>query len=131
MVQENRRAGARHLHTLRRMNDLNEGERLVSDHTPGPWIAEGWCSGKSPDAGCGVVASHDERKISNPSRGIVAWATRHVGQTSIEVEANARLIAAAPDLLAALEAVMDEWREGYGLRCEKQVRAAIAKATGQ
>jgi len=46
-------------------------------------------------------------------------------------EANARLIAAAPDLLAALEAVMDEWREGYGLRCEKQVRAAIAKATGQ
>lgn len=31
-------------------------------------------------------------------------------------------------LLAALEAVMAEHREGYGLRCEAEVRAAIAEA---
>lgn len=66
-------------------------------HTSAPWISEAHCSGKSPDAGCGVIASDDELVISNPSRGIVAWATRHVGQTSAEVEANARLISTAPD----------------------------------
>lgn len=32
------------------------------------------------------------------------------------------------DMLSALQAVMDEWREGYGLRCVHQVRAAISKA---
>ena len=42
-----------------------------------------------------------------------------------------RLIAAAPKMLAALEAVMAEWRDGYGLRCKKQVCTAIAEATGE
>ena len=35
------------------------------------------------------------------------------------------------ELLAALKAVHDEWREGYGLRCVDQCRAAIAKANGR
>lgn len=46
-------------------------------------------------------------------------------------ERYARMIEAAPDMLAALQAVMAEWREGYGLRCEQQVRAAIATAEGR
>ncbi len=44
---------------------------------------------------------------------------------------NAALIAAAPDLLAALKAVMAEYRDGYGLKCVDQVSAAIAKAEGR
>lgn len=35
------------------------------------------------------------------------------------------------EMLAALEAVIGEWREGYGLRCKPQVDAAIRKARGQ
>jgi hypothetical protein len=68
-------------------------------HTPGPWVV-------APDPGrdceeCG--ACHEERFL-------VGWEMRGggvVGLATILVddheEANARLIAAAPDLLAALE----------------------------
>jgi hypothetical protein len=52
------------------------------------------------------------------------------GGATIDVtDTDMALIAAAPELLEALQAVMAEWREGYGLGCEKQVRAAIAKGT--
>ena len=44
--------------------------------------------------------------------------------------ADARLIAAAPDLLAALKAVLAEYREGYGLNCLNQVTQAIRAAEG-
>jgi len=49
-------------------------------------------------------------------------------------EANARLIAAAPDLLAALEtlqaaAAVDGWPAGWGL-VQEQTAAAIAKCKG-
>ena len=46
-------------------------------------------------------------------------------------DANASLIAAAPDLLEALQAVMAEHEDGYGLRCVDQVRAAIQRAKGE
>lgn len=45
----------------------------------------------------------------------------------------ARLFAAAPDLLAALQHVRDEWCEGgtlEGTEAEKLILAAIAKAEG-
>lgn len=53
-----------------------------------------------------------------------------------EAEANARLIASAPELLAALEALHDEVAEyqkinhtgGYDNHAMKLARAAIAKA---
>jgi hypothetical protein len=53
-----------------------------------------------------------------------------------ECIANARLIAAAPDLLAACEAMFDERSETEDFLCwmddrEKQLRAAIAKARGE
>lgn len=65
------------------------------------------------------------------------WAVRYESQTGSVVEIGdwltepvARLVSAAPEMLEALNAVMAEWRDGYGLRCEKQVRFAIGKATG-
>ena len=75
-------------------------------HTPGPWIVF-----------MGEAFFH------------ILPAGRPGEVASCAKSDNADLIASAPDLLAALQAVMHEWREGYGLRCEKQVRAAITKAT--
>jgi hypothetical protein len=108
--------------------------------TKGPWVAEKSCSGQSPDAGCAVIASHDANRISSPSRGIVAWVTRHVGkQTNSEIEANARLIAAAPELYEALQNVLPYAQACIGLpECSwpadsviLQARAALAKARGK
>ena len=60
--------------------------------------------------------------------------------TSQEAQANARLLAAAPELLAALEAIweydtgnehgyVDEWTEAASFtKCQEIARAAIAKA---
>lgn len=56
------------------------------------------------------------------------------------VEADARLIAAAPDMLAALQAINDAWcgpsmtpDEFFRFMAEQgpTIRAAIAKATGE
>jgi hypothetical protein len=47
-------------------------------------------------------------------------------------EANARLIAAAPDLLEALESVLGNCLDSEGLAAaHAKARAAIAKATGE
>jgi len=43
----------------------------------------------------------------------------------------AKILASAPELLKALEAVVLEHQEGYGLKCIDQARAAIAKARGE
>ena len=46
--------------------------------------------------------------------------------------ANARLIAAAPDLLSALQAVADYWAGGdVPPEIDAQMRAAIARATSE
>lgn len=106
-----------------------------SKHTPGPWVSERSVTGVPPDAGCGIVASDDDVKISNPSRGIVAWATRLVSRTNQETIANARLIAAAPDMLAALELMVMWMPSGFApVAQDKAMTAAynaIRKATGE
>ena len=83
----------------------------VTDHTPGPWTPMGlddgtWIIGRGPN-------------FVPP----FAWATE---------EADARLIAAAPDLLAALERIATEGHEPerLGFQAKAIARAAIAKAKG-
>ena len=44
---------------------------------------------------------------------------------------NAKLTEQRDALLEALEAVMDEYEDGYGLQCVYQVKEAIARATGE
>lgn len=82
-------------------------------HTPGPWSI----NDQNPD----------DEEIEAPS-GPVAIA---LGR---EAEANARLIAAAPDLLAALEECLlnSDIHGKYGppARSLEKARAAIAKAKG-
>lgn len=94
-------------------------------HTPGPWR---------------VAVSHS-RVIQAEGRRI-ATAHSHTTQPAAEGDANARLIAAAPDLLAALESMMNVeaaariGSESFALRGFDwkyhfdKARAAIKAATG-
>ena len=87
--------------------------------TPGPWIA------KELD-GAGWV---DIVKLNDGGRESVPFAAcKHFDQ-----EANARLIAAAPELLDALHAADQTFAQNGLLACHaarQQISAAIAKATG-
>lgn len=90
-------------------------------HTPGEWTIEEYGDDETPSL---VIHKDTETRVC-------FMATPGSHGDPAKIEADARLIAAAPDMLAALQAVMAEWREGYGLRCEQQARAAIDKATGR
>ena len=89
----------------------------MSEHTPGPWtISQG---------DLGIL-----RLTARPSE---MGRTLHLASFAEATDADARLIAAAPDLLAALEniawpeAVFSDWF----MEAQKQARAAIAKAKGE
>lgn len=94
----------------------------MSKHTSGPWgIYDTAAYGIHICKG-GIAGQH------------IASAQRYVGLTQDETVANARLIAAAPDLLDALKALTeklamsgDAWRWKEEL---PQAAAAIAKAEG-
>jgi|SRR5689334_19242645 len=104
-------------------NDRNEAK-----HTPGPWRV--------------VERERDDNaaySIESESGIIVANVISGLG---LETEAaNARLIAAAPDLLAALHALLDRidhhfgdthrYGQGNEWREQEDARAAIAKAGGR
>lgn len=95
-------------------------------HTPGPWKF-GFESASSDwaivtDASGGVVANVNAE--SGPD-AISAPATRKMPR-----EANARLIAAAPDLLAACQKIVDAVEDGDEMAAIEMARAASAKATG-
>jgi hypothetical protein len=101
----------------------------VSAHTPGPWRVKG--------SGRGLIlrifsGDHDDldTEIATVFRSYCV---------DYDYEANARLMAAAPELLAALKRYLDNHcanadAEGVGALCECRfcldTRAAIAKAEG-
>ena len=93
----------------------------MTEHTPGPWEIEDHYH-------------FSYRWISGPEHSQLAqvvWCMEDEDR-SPECEANAHLIAAAPDLLEALEAlVLDESKEYIPTRLWDAARAAIAKAKGQ
>ena len=94
---------------------------MNTQHTPGPWTY---------NLTTGVVRSLAE-DFPNCRQPVICdlrhWP--HEDTTYIH-PANARLIAAAPDLLEALQAVLANCMDSKGLAdAYKQARAAIAKAT--
>lgn len=100
----------------------------TSKHTPGPWVL-------MPE----FHGDHGQYYITDEADGSeIASVTAWIGEHRAEAEANARLIAAAPDLLSALVMLRDAddigVREGYsgGMGPEQRfhVDAAIAKAEG-
>jgi hypothetical protein len=82
-------------------------------HTPGPWDA------------CGCTIYSGEKRIGQ------TWDAEDDGLPAPEMEANARLIAAAPELLEAFEGMVADWERVHGMiPQDHEARAAIAKARG-
>ena len=89
----------------------------MSAHTPGPW-APYWDA--TSDSACAIVSCDNQYIFDVRCRQSVSYA-------------DARLIAAAPDLLEALLRMRDEVREFLPNVCGEaltQAEAAIAKARG-
>jgi hypothetical protein len=110
-------------------------EGCVVSHTPGPWAAD------THDVGGGSIQVYPEGHFLDP--WIADVKCEHVGPKSrTEIEANACLIIAAPDLLAACRMALTQMRERrsfvdmperpgdveYVRSC---LRDAIAKAEGE
>ena len=96
-------------------------------HTPGPWETVGakyiW---KTGDVGGAVaIIAEPECESSNDFRPV-----RIASERWEEAMANARLIAAAPELLEALKELRDFYTDNFGLPAAK-ANAAIAKAEGR
>ena len=85
----------------------------MSKHTPGPWKAS--ALGRTVTDGAEQVVCRPSAYANNAERQV----------------ANARLIAAAPELLDALQEIVEAQKGGY-LGCSHidAASAAIAKATG-
>lgn len=101
---------------------------MSAAHTPGPWaIRDGYGLLKAEVGPSGrAVATVWTKQMPNgkeDQKEPLAWA---------EGEANAALIAAAPELLEALQSVMNypEVRSYLGSLISEQADAAIAKAGG-
>lgn len=94
----------------------------MSKHTPGPWAISGDETVTVRDTQDGYVA-------------LLGWLKgRHIGpcRSAAEVYANARLIAAAPELLEACEGLLGlAERDGWLHVAVNAARAAIAKAKGE
>lgn len=93
-----------------------------ASHTPGPWKAH-WNGLWKITTKAGWLVAH----LSPPKRA-------HGVFEPANVEANARLIAAAPDLLAALQAIVSNQDMADGeepRRLIAEARAAIVKAKGE
>lgn len=112
-------------------------------HTLGPWWSEGEYD--EDEGGCAIIAANTDcgPLPGNPTRGMVAWASELLPEHADECIANARLIAAAPEMLEALyeaeeyfdnRADADHDETGFVPNKEMtllvSIRAAIAKATG-
>ena len=88
-------------------------------HTPGPWIAVG-----------GWVEHPDDNVADICTCDIELMGQERLGRSSDETAANARLIAAAPEMLETLVDLLG-WQTLAPDDVVAQARAAIAKARGE
>lgn len=94
---------------------------MSAQHTPGPW-----CIDDFEQVGL-HVAMHPQKTTAIRAGTKAGRLIAFLHQSD---EANARLIAAAPDLLAALKDLLDDIDEYVGNKFWiDRARAAIAKAT--
>ena len=94
-------------------------------HTPGPWIRD-----RESGFDCDVRAANG-RKIASVNVQCMAKTKQQFDGRKSENEANALLIAAAPELLEALKMIANAENSALDLAyCKGIARAAIAKATG-
>lgn len=103
---------------------MSASTKKVSAFTPGPW-----------EFFAKLTASENHRGFFIRSAGNNYWALAEVqpaDEDGKEGESNARLIAAAPELLAALKAIVEHGEPIYPadwVRLKEQGIAAIDKAT--
>ena len=89
---------------------------MSTQYTPGPWVAR-----PQGDANDWCLLTADDKWMA---------AFRQNGELMVaRQEANARLIAAAPELLEALQELLPLWSSGIDEPLVKKARAALAKAT--
>lgn len=93
---------------------------MTTEHTSGPW---GQSATLSSDM-------HHIRYISGPTGEKIATVDHPVDMGQATALANAHLIAAAPDLLAALKECRNCLTSGRDDEEDKRARAAIKKAEG-
>lgn len=102
-------------------------------HTPGPWLLEGKIENHTGDRL--YVCEIGPAVVNAIYRGPVCHiqSCDHMGGISrFEAEANARLIAAAPDLLEACEALVEGMQScGVDGPYLQQAISAIARAKGE
>lgn len=110
----------------------------MSEHTDGPWRAQDYpqrLKGQEMSAlevrGVSSRAGPDRDRVQDRHIAFVGWPG---GTHRDQMEANARLIAAAPDLLEAAkkaEGVLADMKRGEGEdHVLSELHAAIAKAEG-
>lgn len=90
---------------------------MTSNHTPGPWVAEP------------MIGTPDVIWIGN-SDGYVAQITREDGIERCDW-ADARLIAEAPAMLAALRNLLPLWSSGIDEPWVNDARAILARIDGE
>jgi hypothetical protein len=96
---------------------------MRSEYTPGPWSHSG-----ADDFG--------DYNIVHPADALAVAAVISNMRPPIEVLANARLIAAAPDMYEVLKALLEpplslRWSAGKLGRALEAARVALAKAEGR
>ena len=99
----------------------------IAERTPSPWLLHY----QPPDTQVGDGLDFSIQAVNGPVICLISESYQTPQQLRADLNFIIRACNAHDDMLAALEAVTAEWREGYGLRCKPQVDAAIAKARGQ
>jgi hypothetical protein len=94
----------------------NTGVTEMAKHSPGPWFRHGQ---KDDPCGSAIIRASNGFEVANSRSFLIE-----------EYEANANLIAAAPDLLAALKWVATSAAKD-SMEMWQAVNAAIAKAEGR
>lgn len=106
---------------------------MSAAHTSGPWSVgdvdwqvEGFTY---QDVHAGEYGNQSYRSVAHVQ---AAWDGEHAEEMTAEDFANARLIAAAPELLEALATFLAEADAGHvTFEADRAARAAIAKARGE
>jgi len=99
-------------------------------HTPGPWVAREQMSKEGRSLGW--IVEHDNGRI-----GWSSYATAEPndgeGPPFPVSAANARMIAASPEMAEAIEQALDDMQDGHSVceQAKQMLRDALAKATGQ
>lgn len=97
----------------------------MSKHTPGPWTINYAPNGLPYQI---IASDQDDTKPGKVGTKITRWASISL-PSSTEGMANARLIAASPDLLEACIEAIEAIKDGDAQSATNALNAAIAKAT--